>query len=271
MKKILSFALMLFLSACVFAQNSVTTMTGNGDTITNTGDDNTLINVLGTYETVSLQAVVTKLSGNVASVFAYVQGSIDGTNFVNLNTDTLMCTNQTTNSKVWVIENSNYLWLRIYFDGGGTQTARVYGHVLTNPSSGRHANTNMLSDISATSDTATNSGSAYVETRIKGWYNTVSIQAVATKISGTAGGTITLQGSNDGVNYVTVPTNYLADVTAQRAYSYGGAATLTVLNQTTTTRIFTVIGSPFAYLRLGYTGTGTMAVRLRGYLLPNKK
>jgi hypothetical protein len=271
MKKTLTFALVLLLSSCVFAQNSVVSMTGNGDTITDTGNDYVLVNVLGTYETVTLQAKLTKLTGDVSSVFATVQGSIDGTNFVDLNTDTLDCTNQTTNTKCWVIEGSSYYWYKIVFDGGGTQTSRVYGYMLGNPSSGKHASTTMLSDISLGSDTATNTGTAYVQTRVRGWYNTVSIQAVATKISGTAAGTITLQGSLDGTNFVTVPTNYLFDVTGQEPYKVDGTATLTVTNVTTSTKIFTVIGSPFQYYRLGYTGSGTMVVRLRGYMLPNKK
>ena len=271
MNKILMLGILSLFTLFSFAQNSVTTMTGSGDTITDTGNDYVLVNVLGTYETVTLQAKLTKLTGDVANVFATVQGSIDGTNFVDLNTDTLDCTNQTTNTKCWVIEGSNYLWYKIVFDGGGTQTSRVYGYTLGNPSSNKHSSITMLSDISLGSDTATNSGTSYVQTRVRGWYNTISIQAVATKISGTAAGTLTLQGSLDGTNFVTVPINYLFDVTGQEPYKVDGTATLTVLNQTTTTKIFTIIGSPFQYYRLSHTGTGTMAVRLRGYMLTNKK
>ena len=254
-----------------FAQNAVVTMTGSGDTITDSGDDYVLVNVLGTYNTVTLQAVLTKLTGNVGTVTVTVTGSVDGTNFVALNSDQLNCTNVTSNTKTWVIEGSNYLWYKLNFDGNGTQTSRVYGYMLGNPSSGKHASTTMLSDISATSDTATNSGTSYVTTRVRGWYNTISIQAVATKISGTAAGTVTLQGSLDGTNFVTVPTNYLHDPTGLEPYKVDGAATMTVTDVTTSTAIFVVIGSPFQYYRLSHTGTGTMAVRLRGYMLPNKK
>ena len=273
MKKIFSFIVLSLLVLQLGAQsvNQVTTMTGSGDTITNTGNDYVLANVLATYETVTLQAKLTKLTGNVATVFAYLQGSVDGTNFVNLNTDTLDCTDQTTNTKCWVVGGSSYLWYKIVFDGGGTQTSRVYGYLMGNPSSGKHASTNMLSDINKTSDTVTNAGSGYVGLQVKGWYHTVSIQAVATKISGTAGGTITLQGSLDGTNYVTVPTNYLYAVSGQQPYQVGSAATLTVTNVTTSTAIFTIIGSPFQYYRLSYTGTGTMSVRLQGYLMGNRK
>lgn len=270
MKKLLIISSFVFGSLVANSQNVVSTMTGSGDTITNTGDDYVIANVLGTYETVTLQAKLTKLTGDVSSVFAIVQGSVDGTNFVNLNTDTLDCTDITTNTKCWVIHGSSYLWYKIVFDGAGTQTSRVYGYLLGNPSSGRHASVNMLSDIDATSDTVANSGTGYVEYRVRGWYNTVSIQAVATKISGTAAGTVTLQGSLDGTNFVTVPTNYLFDVTGQEPYKVDGTATLTVTDVTTSTKIFTVIGSPFQYYRLSYTGSGTMSVRLRGYLLGNK-
>jgi hypothetical protein len=270
MKKLILLGIFSVFALGSFAQNSIVTMVGS-DTIVNTANDTVYQNVLGTYETVALQAVVTKLSGTVTTTFAYIQGSIDGTNYVNLNTDTLTCTQQTTNTKVWVIENSNYTWLRIIFDGGGTQSSIVHGYLIGNPPGGKHSAISMVSDINLTSDTATNTGTAYLEKRVKGWYNTVSIQAVATKLTGTAGGTITLQGSVDGTNFVTVSTKYLADVSLQKPYTVDGGATLTVLDQATTTKIFTVIGSPYSTYRLSYTGTGTMTVRLRGYLLGNKK
>ena len=128
----------------------------------------------------------------------------------------------------------------------------------------------MLSDISASSDTVANSGTGYVQLQVKGAYSNVSIQVVSTKISGTAGGTVTLQGSNDGTNFVTVDASYLEDISTSSPYTTGGGTTLTVLNQATTTKVFVLNGSPYAYYRLSHTGTGTMVSRLRGYLMPNK-
>lgn len=267
MKKLLLIALTLFTSS-VFAQSVPVAMAGTA-TITNAGTATNTLTVTGTYKNVSIQAVVTKLTGTVTGVTAILSGSIDGTNFVNLNTDTLTCTSATVNTKIWVLEGSDYLYYKISYAGGTTVTAQVKGYVFPAQSQGSHAVNTMVSDISATSDTVTNTGTGYVQLQVKGAYNSVSIQVVATKISGTNGGTVTLQGSNDGTNFVTVSTGYLRDVTTSSPYAISGGATLTVLNQTTTTKIFTVIGSPYAYYRLSHTGTGTMVSRLRGYLLPN--
>jgi hypothetical protein len=271
MKKTIIFALMVLLTSCVFAQNSVITMTGSGDTITDSGNDYVLVNVLGTFNTVTLQAVLTKLTGNVGTVTVTVTGSVDGTNFVALNSDDLSCTNVTTNTKTWVIEGSSYLWYKINFDGNGTQTSRVYGYMLGNPSSGKHTSVAMLNVSSVATSTVTNTATGYCTKRSRAWYDDISIQAVVTKVSGTAAGTVTLQGSLDGTNFVTVPTNYLFDVTGQEPYKVDDTATLTVTDVTTSTKIFTVIGSPFQYYRLSYTGSGTMVCTLKGYFLGNKK
>ena len=74
---------------------------------------------------------------------------------------------------------------------------------------------------------------------------------------GTAGGTVTLQGSNDGVNFVTVSS------------SYSSSRTLSVSNVTTSTAIFVVTSNPYKYYRLSYTGTGTMSCKLQGYFSAN--
>jgi hypothetical protein len=114
--------------------------------------------------------------------------------------------------------------------------------------------------MTGSGDTVTDSGTDYVELQVKNWYETVSIQAKTTKIGGTVGGTVTLQGSNNGTNYVTVNTAYVA----------GTSSTMTALNQTTTTKVFVITGSPYRYYRLSWTGTGTMSGRLYGYMLTQK-
>lgn len=257
MKKLflLSTFMMLFAS-CVLA-NTTITMTGTGDTLVNATSDSVLYQVKGTYANVSVQAVFTKVSGTVAGR-ALLYASIDGINYVQVNTDTLAFTNIANNTKVWVLNQSNYMYYKVKFTGVGTMSGIVKGYIFTADTKDSHSTITMLSDISASSDTVTNSASGYVQYQVKNGYSTVSLQVVVSKISGTAGGTVTLQGSNDGVNYVTVDT------------SYSDAQTLSVSNITTNTKIFVVTGSPYSYYRLSYTGTGTMACRLQGYLLANR-
>jgi hypothetical protein len=260
---------MVLLASSVFSQNVAVVM-ATTQTLTNSDTADLTLTVSGVYRTTSIQAVVTKYSGTVTGT-GIIQGSIDGTNYLDINTDTLTLANQTTNTKVWVLEGSMFKYYRLRIITTGTSSVQAKGYVFTTGQGGaKHAVQNMLSDINLTSDTATNSGSAYVELRVQGDYKSIAIQAVATKISGTNGGTVTLQGSNDGTNFVTVDVSYLYDMATSAPYTTGGAATLTVLNQTTTSKIFVINGSPYSYYRLSHTGTGTMVSRLRGYMMPNR-
>lgn len=240
---------------------SQTAFTGNGDTITDTGTDFVVQQVTGTYKNVSIQATFTKVSGTIAGT-GILYGSIDGTNYVSLSGavgDTLAMTNVAINTKIWVLNNSNYMYFKIvYLGSSGTMKGRVFGYIFTADQLGKHATTSMLSNYSKVSDTIVDSGSGYLDKRVTGGYNTLSIQTVVTKISGTAGGTVTVQGSVDGTNFVTVNTAFIS------------AQTQAITNVTTNTKVFVITGSPYAYYRLYYTGTGTMSCILKGYLLPNR-
>lgn len=250
------------MSLSLFALTSFgqTAMTGNGDTITDTGTDYVVKQVEGTYKNVSIQATFTKVSGTIAGT-CILYGSIDGTNYVSLSGvvgDSLLMTDVATNTKIWVLNNSNYMYYKIVYLGSGTMVGRCFGYIFTADQLGKHATTNMLSSYSKVSDTIANTATGYVEKRVTGSYNTLSIQTVVTKLSGTAGGTITVQGSVDGTNFVTVNTSYIS------------AQIQTVTNVTTNTKVFVITGSPYAYYRLSYTGTGTMSCTLKGYMLPNR-
>jgi hypothetical protein len=135
-----------------------------------------------------------------------------------------------------------------------TPSASVFSSGLSN----KHVVSNMKSNVSLTSDTTDNTGVSYVGLGVEKWYERVTIQSVVTKISGTVAGTVTLQGSIDGTNYVTVNSSY-ADVT-----SYSPT------NVATSSKLFVVTGSPYRYYRLSYTGAGTMSASHRGYVLPSK-
>ncbi len=116
--------------------------------------------------------------------------------------------------------------------------------------------------------TMTNSGDTIVNTateacslKVNNSYKSLSIHALITKISGTVAGTLTLQGTIDGVTWVTVDTaTFVSD----------GLATYTATNVTSQSKVWIVSGSPYLWFKLSYTGTGTMSATLKGYILPRQ-
>jgi len=271
MKKLLIICAILLFAGGAFAQTYPITMVG-ADTLTNADTLDLTQTVKGSYVTVSFQVVTAKLSGTQAGT-AILQASVDGNNFVDLNTDTLTFVNQTTNTKTWIVEGSNFYYYRVRCITTGTSSVKVDGYAFTASQGGsNHSVVSMLASTGATSDTVDNTGTGYVEMQVKGSYTSVSIQAVSDSISGTAAGTLTLQGSNDGTNFVSVDTSYITVIADQSPYTTGnsGDNTLTVTNVATSTKMFIVTGSPYAYYRLSHTGSGTMSSRLRGYLMPNR-
>lgn len=257
MKKIILFLAILLFAVNVKATEVVTTMTHSGDTITNTGTVYVTITTNYFYELITIQAKATKVSGTVGG-YAIPQASIDGTNYLDLSTDTMIMTNVTTNTKVWPFTHNNYLYYRIKYVGIGTMAAKAYGYCQTSRAMNRHVSNSMVSNYSLTSDTIVNSGTGYVGLTASNYYETIGIQCTVTKISGTVGGTVTVQGSIDGTNYVTVSS------------SFSTAQTLSCTNVTTNTKLFVITGNPYKYYRLNYAGTGTMSATIKGYLLPNR-
>jgi uncharacterized membrane protein len=71
---------------------------------------------------VGIQVIVTKVSGTVAGT-VLLQGTIDGTNYVDVNTDTLTLTNQATNTKVWALSSVPYRIYRVKLTTTGTQVS----------------------------------------------------------------------------------------------------------------------------------------------------
>lgn len=259
MKKIFTLALML-LTFAAFAQNMPTnnvakTMTGG--TLTNSGTTYVTQTIDRLYEVCSFQVVCTKVSGTLNG-YVSLQYSNDGTNYIEVDiTDTLHISNQTTNTKVWVITHNKAAYYRLACVGRTTQSITVAGYFQAQGQRMSKVNKTLLSDYDLTSDTITNSGTGYVELPLTNYYEKVAVQAVVTKLSGTAGGTVTLQGSNDGTNYVTMSS------------SYTDARTLSVSNTTTNTAMFIITSCPYKYVRLSYTGTGTMSCTLKGYISAN--
>lgn len=251
--------LILLLSILSFGLNAqvVTTMVKSATTMSNTTAVTATLQTQFVTGNTSIQVVVTKISGTVAGT-VILTASLDGVNYVALGTNSLVLTDVTTNTAVFPLTNGNYAYYKATFTGAGTMSATPNAYLFSSGLSNKHVVSNMLSPYSAISDTTTNAANSYVTLNVSNWYNTVAIQSVITKISGTVGGTATLQGSIDGTNFVTVSSSY-ADVT-----SY------TPTDLATNSKLFIVTGSPYRYYRISYTGTGTMSASHRGYVLPNK-
>lgn len=258
MKKLIS--ILCLLAALNVSSQAVSTMVKSATTMTNSTAVTATLQTNSVAENISIQAVVTKSTGTIAGSVT-VSASLDGTNYVALPvaTSTLALTDVTTNTAVFNYTNNNYLFYKVTFTGSGTLVATPSASLYSSGLSNKHAVSNMISNVSLTSDTTANTGTSYVGLGVQKWYNTVTIQSVVTKISGTVAGTVTLQGSIDGTNYVTVNSSY-ADVTS---YSPTDVAT--------SSKLFVVTGSPYRYYRLSYTGAGTMSASHRGYVLPNLK
>jgi hypothetical protein len=257
MKRILFALLTLF----AFNGGAQSLMTGSPATITNATPISVVKEVKGVAKSVTIQFVVTKATGTIAGK-ATVQGSLNGTNYVNL--DSMTLTDVATNSQVTEFANNPYRYYRVLVVGSGTMTGTLSGYIQANSSGGSSSVVALKSIYSLTLDTVTNAGTKTLTMPISLPYKTISIGVTVTKVSGTLGGTVTLQGSVNGVNYVTVPTSFIETPNTQTPYTTGGAATYTVPDYSAPTKIFTIIGSPYVYYRVSYTGTGTMVGTIKG-------
>jgi hypothetical protein len=173
-------------------------------------------------------------------------------------------TDVATNTQVTEFANNPYRYYRVLVVGSGTMAGTLSGYVQANSFGGSSSVVPLKSVYSLTLDTVTNAGTKTMTMPVSLAYKTISIGVTVTKVSGTLGGTITLQGSVNGVNYVTIPTAYIETPSGQAPYSVSGAATYTVPDYSAPTKIFTINGSPYVYYRVSYTGTGTMVGTIKG-------
>lgn len=112
------------------------------------------------------------------------------------------------------------------------------------------------------SDTVTNTGVAYLSTPsaiTPASSSTTVVQVVVTKINGTVGGTISLQGSLDGTNYKALNT----------AETQTALATITATDASNVYH-WRLNGCPFLYYRVSWTGTGTMSASFTAQFLRTK-
>lgn len=238
-------------------------------TLIGTGTDSLIQQVQTNYESIAVQVIGAKVSGTVTSV-QNLYGSLDGVNYIGISTPTVTFTDQTTNSGMFIVDANPFEYYMISGTGTATtQQNKITGKLMGNGIGGSNKVYTMKSTTytSLTLDTVTNTGSNSVTLQVQNWYKTVTIQPVITKISGTVGGTVTLQGSNNGSNYVTIDSHFIKSPVP---FTYGTAVTYTPTDVTTNTTAFVIKGSPYAYYRVSYTGTGTMSASLKAYLLPQR-
>lgn len=101
-----------------------------------------------------------------------------------------------------------------------------------------------------TTATVTNTGTGVLMAKApsKGPGTSTTVQIVATETSGTTAGTITLNGSNDGVNWKA----------ATIAEASTALNTYTATDLGSQTFIWRLTGAPYLYYQVSWTGSGTM-------------
>lgn len=113
------------------------TMTNSGDTIVNTATEACSLKVVNSYKSVTIHALITKISGTVAGTLT-LQGTVDGTTWITVDTAsfitegaaTFTATNVASQSKVWIMNGAPYLWYKLSYTGSGTMSATLKGYLL---------------------------------------------------------------------------------------------------------------------------------------------
>ena len=104
-------------------------MTVTSASYTNTASDTAIYKATSTFNSIAIQAVITKISGTVAGT-AILKGSLDGINYEAIGADTLTLTNQITNTHIWTENGDKYLYYMIKVTGSGTMGASFKGWFL---------------------------------------------------------------------------------------------------------------------------------------------
>lgn len=139
MKKIIPF--LLAITAVAFTAPTTSAQTGKTEAFVKLATDTasnadtvivTLTNIGSNVKT--LAAVVKRQTGSIgAGSYVLLQGSVDGNEWFDVNTDTLSVSNQATNKKSWVQSATNYRDYRLWYKSAGTQTSTLQVHVLRRP------------------------------------------------------------------------------------------------------------------------------------------
>lgn len=130
MKKFISILFSLFLITAISCETKaqVNDFTGT-DTIEDAATVNIDLQLKNSAANVAVQSLITKVSGTVAGT-CLLQGSLDGTNFSDITTDTFTLANVATQNKLWDVAPNKYLHYRITCTGSGTMAAISSGKAL---------------------------------------------------------------------------------------------------------------------------------------------
>jgi len=274
MKKIILSSFLISLSLINTAQtNKVWPMLSQWglttDTVVGSATNYVQITSTGWSNTGAIQGVVTVHTGTLIPHHTTLQGSIDGINFLSIDgTDTMTCTGTGTSTHVWIIDGNPFNYYRISCTGAAGDSLFLSGTYLPNALSGIYKRSwNLLSQWGNISDTVTNTGTNTIYKQVKNNYQSLAVQVVCTKISGTQGGTVTLKGSLDGIHYEAVKTTYLKTIVP---FTTGSSNTFTPTNVSVSSNLWIIKNAPYEYYQLSWTGTGTMSSALSGFITPAK-
>ena len=120
MKKLV---LLLVIVLGVIGAKAQTNFTNSGDTITNSGTVSATAEIKNAGG-IGIQAVVTKISGTVAGT-AVLQGSLDGSSYYTISTDTLTLSDVSSQTLIWTVSENYYINYKVLFTGSGTMSAKA--------------------------------------------------------------------------------------------------------------------------------------------------
>lgn len=130
MKKILfGLILLCFTFSAIAQKQTVITMPNDAAAIVDAGTVKATAKLDQNARTVTIQSVVTKVSGTVGGKLV-LWGSLDGVNYEKAATDTLILTNQAKNLKVWKLDYNRYYYYRVIATGSGTMNATVANYIM---------------------------------------------------------------------------------------------------------------------------------------------
>lgn len=165
------------------------------------------------HDNISIMLVADPSATSRCKVTAKIYGSLDGTNYDQIgSTQFTGDSSVNVNSYVWSLTSDNYAYYRIITTGAATanDTNAVTGFLTykvkgSSVSAYRKAQTGTFTCdnvVTANTNKITNLGSDTLTYHVRGGYNSVSIQPLLTKVSGTVLAGSLLYYSEDGTNFI---------------------------------------------------------------------
>lgn len=102
-----------------------------GDTVVNTATVAKTFNISGDYKGIVVNPVFTKISGTVAGTIK-LQGSLDGTTYTDVASQTFTATDIATGQTLWYVAAPLARYYKITWTGTGTMSAVLSGRYRVN-------------------------------------------------------------------------------------------------------------------------------------------